>query len=339
KWHNIDVLLEVVGQAIPALQLDGVALANAPEVSASVDGSHYRFRDVPAHGQSLLASLPGGDALVHDDHAQFVLPDRRPIAVAVQPGVAGVLRQVLTADTGVVLQDTVNADTRVVIRSVGSDFGSQLPALELSTMEQAEDAFLVFHPPELDPGQVLDELYRGLGLNEIDAMSTAAALGRAVTMGAKPDGNKKLWMWQKLLQPDYDFVNSRSFPLFVGLSIRWLADFEEGPDQIAVGKPIALADAAVIHEAGDASRAFSASFVPGVAGSYSMASDVAGGNLAFAASLLDPQSTGVIDALAASLPAATTATASGYDLITFFLLLALLLLGVEWLLFRTSRIP
>jgi hypothetical protein len=70
-----------------------------------------------------------------------------------------------------------------------------------------------------------------------------------------------------------------------------------------------------------------------------MASDVAVGNRGFAASLLDPHSTGVIDALAAPLPAATTATASGYDLITIFLFLALLLLGVEWLLFRTSRIP
>jgi hypothetical protein len=343
KWHNVDVLVEVVGPAIPDLKLDGVAFANAPEVSASAAGSHYRFRDVPAHGQSLLAALPGEDALVHDDHAQFVLPDRRPIAVAVQAGVAAVLRQVLTADAGVVLQDTVDAETRVVIRSVGSDFGGELPALELSTMEQAEDAFLVFHPPGLDPDKVLDELYRGLGLNEIDAMSTSAALGRAVTMGAKPGTRKRLWVWQKLLQPDYDFVNSRSFPLFVGLSIRWLAGFEAGPDQIAVGQPLSLADAAVKHEGGQ-SRAFSASFVPGLAGSYSMASDVnasgvAVGNRGFAASLLDPHSTGVVDALAAPLPAATTATASGYDLITIFLFLALLLLGVEWLLFRTSRIP
>ena len=343
KWPNVDVLLEVVGAAIPNLQLDGVVVAGAPEVSASVDGSRYVFRDLPAHGQALDASLSGGGALIHDDHARFMLPDRRPIAVAVQVGVSEVLRQVLAADAGVVLQDAIDTSTRVVIRDVGSDFGVELPAFELSSMEQAEDAILVFHPPGLDPDQVLADLYRGLGLNEIDAMSTSAALGRAMTMGANPDAIKRLWMWRKLLQQDFDFVNSRSFPLFVGLSIRWLAGFDEGPDQVAVGQPLAIADGLVKHPGGE-SRSFSDEFIPGLAGSYSVVSDLDAGSPAlgakvFAASLLDPQSTGVVDTSAAALPAAVIAPASGYDLVTILLFLALLLLGVEWLLFRTSRIP
>ena len=343
EWSNVDVLLEVVGAAVPELQLDGVAVAGAPEVSSSVDGSRYVFRDLPAHGQALFASLSDGGVLIHDDHARFMLPDRRPIAVAVQEGVSGVLRQVLAADAGVVLRDAIDTDTRVVIRDVGSDFGGELPAFELSSMEQAEDAFLVFHPPGLDPDQVLADLYRGLGLNEIDAMSTSAALGRAMTMGANPDPIKRLWMWRKLLQPDFDFVSSRSFPLFVGLSIRWLAGFDEGPDQVAVGKPLAIADGLVKHPGGE-SRSFSGEFIPGLAGSYSVVGDLDAGSPAldakvFAASLLDPQSTGVVDTSTAALPAAVIAPASGYDLVTVLLFLALLLLGVEWLLFRTSRIP
>ena len=344
QWHNVDVLVEVVGgetggeagggERVPTLKLDGTAFSGVPEVSSSPAGSHYRFRDVPAHGQTLLASVAGGDALRHDDVARFVLPDRRPIAVAVQPGVAGVFLKVLAADAGIVLQEQVDAQTRVVVRNAGDEFGGAVPALELSTVQQADDAFLVFHPEGLDPGAVLDELYRGLGLNEIDAMSTAAALGRAVTMGAKPDVTKKLWVWRELLQPDYDFVNSGSFPLFVGLSIRWLADFDEGPDHVAVGSPVAVVDAGVRYEAGGTSRSFAATFVPGLAGSYS---SVKGGG--FAAALLDPHASGVVDAAVAPLAVATTAAASGYDLITLLLFLALLLLGVEWLLFRTSRIP
>lgn len=339
RWPDVDVLVEVSGAEVPAISLDGTAWAGAPEKSTSGEGSIYRFADVPASGQMLAASLSGGDALAFDDRAQFVLPDRRPIAVAVQPGVAEVVAKVLEADGGVVVQPAVDAETRAVVRRVGSDFGSALPALELSSAEQAEDAFLAFHREGLDPAAVLDELYRGLGLNEIDAMSTAAALGKPVTMGAKPGTQRGLWLWQELLQPDYDFVSSRSFPLFVGLTVRWLAGFDEGPHTVAVGDPVAHRDAVVSHEGVGDSRSFGQSFVPTLAGTYAVAGADGAEPTRFAASLLDRAVSGAGNVPSVELPAAAIAAASGYDLVTLLLVLALLLLVVEWLLFRTSRIP
>ena len=341
KWHCVDVLVNVDGPMVPdqqpGLSLDGVAWTGSPAVTSLADGSSYRFVDVPAHGQLLEATIAGEDGSPANAKALLMLPDRRPIAVAVEPSVAAVFRRVIASDPGLSLRESVTAETRVAIRSVGSTFGGDVPAIELSDPAASEDAFLVFHPEELDPGAVIDELYAGLGLNEIDAMATAKAIGRAITMGAKPGATKKLWLWRQLLEPEYDFVNSRSFPLFVGLGVRWLVGFEEGPERVAVSEPFALRDADVqpvqAPRVQDASlqRSFTNSFVPTSPGVF----QTSRGNR-FAASLLAPGTTG---AAAAALPPASVASASGYDLVTALLLLALGLLVAEWVLYRTARIP
>lgn len=342
KWPNVDVLLDVryatgaTGAATAVeLRLDDVAWAGAPATESLSDGVRYRFADVPAAGQTLIAALAGGDALAADDRASFVLPDRRPIAVAVEPAAAAVFRQVVAADPGLSLQEAVTPTTRAVVRSVGSSFGGDVPAIELSDPAASDDAFLVFHPEDLDPGAVLDHLYRGLGLNEIDAMATAEAIGRSITMGAKPGATKKLWVWRQLLEPEYDFVNSRSFPLFVGLGVRWLVGFETGPERTAVAEAVAANDSPVRLADGSVQRSFGDVFVPAVAGQY----QVDDGQRLFA-SLLDAGVTGAAPlAVAADLPAAGAASRTGYDLVTVLLLLALGLLVAEWVLYRTARIP
>ena len=340
QWANVDVLLDVrhisgAAATAPQLLLEAAAWTGTPTTESLPDGVRYRFADVPAAGQTLTASLAGGDALTADDRASFVLPDRRPIAVAVEPAVAAVFRRVIDADPGLSLQAAATPATRAVVRSVGSTFGGDLPAIELSDPAASDDAFLVFHPEDLDPGAVLDELYRGLGLNEIDAMATAEAIGRSITMGAKPDATKKLWVWRQLLEPDYDFVNSRSFPLFVGLGVRWLVGFDAGPERTAVAEAVSVNDRSVKLADGSAQRSFADSFVPAAAGAH----QVEGGQR-FIASLLDPAATGAASsATAADLPAAGVASRTGHDLVTVLLLLALGLLVAEWVLYRTARIP
>ena len=333
QWSNVDVLVEVLGDAVPSLAIDGQRAASSPVVEALPGGARYRFSDVTAGGGLLTAGLSTGDAMSFDDRAQFVLPDRRQIAVAVEPGIAEVVRQVIAADPGLLLQDAVDAQTQIAVRSVGSTFGAGIPTMEFSTAEQADDAFLICHPSEQDPVAVLDDLYRGLGLSEIDAMAASSALGRPMTVGTRPSERKQLWVWQELLQPEYDFVSSRSFPLFVGLGLRWLASFEDGPVRVAVGEPLILEDEAVTV-GGTVSRSFSDVFVPTVAGLHVGAQDTQ-----FAASLLDREASGQVSATRATLEAATATVAGRYDLITIILAIALLLLGVEWLLFRTARIP
>ena len=333
QWSNVDILVEVFGDAVPSLAIDGQPAVSNPVVETLPIGVRYRFADVPAGGGLLTVGLPAGDALSFDDRAQFVLPDRRQIAVAVAPGIAEVVRQVIAADPGILLQDGVDAQTQVAVQLAGSSFGDGMPVMEFSTAEQAENAFLICHPSELDPAAVLDDLYRGLGLSEIDAMAASSALGRPMTVGTRPSERKQLWVWQELLQPEYDFVSSRSFPLFVGLGLRWLSNFEDGPVRVAVGEPLLIEDGAVTV-GNTVSRSFSSAFVPTVAGLH-----VAAQGSQFAASLLDREASGQVSAAAASLEAATATVASRYDLITIILAIALLLLGVEWLLFRTARIP
>ncbi|MCK5940412.1 MAG: hypothetical protein KAI24_00470, partial [Planctomycetes bacterium] len=333
RWDAVDVLVEVRGGAAapvaaPRLQLDDAPWQGEPLAEPLPDGRRFRYLDVPANGQLLRATLAGGDALALDDQAAFALPDRTPIPVAVEPGVPAVVRRALDTDPGLVVRDD---GARVVVRAAGSAFGGELPSLELSTPDQADDAFLAFHRAGQDPAAVLDELYTGLGLHEIDAMAAAAALGRDVTMGARPAERQSLWLWRQLLEPDYDFVRSPAFPLFVGLGIRWLVDFDEGPVRAAVGEPVAVRDGEVRH--GEVrGRSFGPSFVPRAPGRHAPAQGAA-----FVASLLDPTAT-VASAAGAAVDA-EAAPSAGFDLISVLLLLALLLLAAEWVLHRTSRIP
>ena len=343
RWDAVDVLFDVrrsdpAGGAAgrgdgpsPSVTLDGAALDAAQvAVEPLADGRRFRYADVPANGQLLRVALARGDSLGLDDVATFALPDRRPVGVAVGPGVPEVLRQAVEADPGLVVQQD---GARVVVRLAGDSFGGELPALELSAPAQADDAFLVFHDEDQDPASVLERLYTQLGLQEIDAMAAAAALGRAVTMGAKPGPRRALWVWRQLLADDYDFVRSRSFPLFVGLGVRWLADVVEGPTRVAVGEPLAAGDGEVV--AGDArSRSFGATFVPRAPGALRLAD---GSTLH--ASLLDPLATGAPRADALEVPSLPAASGVSPDLVTVFLVLALLLLAAEWVLYRTSRIP
>ena len=337
RWEAVDLLLEVRGSAgvtgdapLPTVTLDDAPVSATPTVEAFEGGVRLRYADLPAKGQLLRASLPGGDALGLDDTAAFALPDRTPVSVAVGPGVPAVVRQAVASDPGLVIQQ---AGARVAVRLVGADFGDGLPALELSDPAGAEDAFLVFHDEDQDPSEVLDELYTGLGLQEIDAMAAAAALGRPVTMGAKPAPRRRLWVWRQLLADDYDFVRSRSFPLFVGLGVRWLAGVEESPVRVAVGEPVTVGDAEVV--AGEVrGRSFGAAFSPRAAVRHGLA-----GGAAVHASLLDPLATGALPTAAVAVPEVSEGAVGGVDLVTILLVLALALLCVEWGLYRTSRIP
>ena len=301
-----------------------------PTVTSFEGGVRLRYADLPAKGQLLRAALPSGDALALDDVAAFALPDRTPVPVAVGPGVPTVVRQAVASDPGLVIRDD---GARVAVRLVGADFGDGLPALELSDPSGADDAFLVFHDEDQDPSAVLDELYTGLGLQEIDAMAAAAALGRSVTMGAKPAPQRRLWVWRQLLADDYDFVRSRSFPLFMGLGVRWLARVEETPSRVAVGEPVTVGDAEVV--AGEVrGRSFGAAFSPRAAVRHAL-----GDGAAVHASLLDPLATGAAPTGAIAVPQAPEGAAGGVDLVTILLMVALALLCVEWGLYRTSRIP
>lgn len=336
-WDSVDVLVEVRAAAgsrsaasPPAVSVGGQPWTRPPVAEPLEGGRRYRFAGIPAKGQVLEVALRGQDALALDDVASFALPDRTPVAVMIGPSVPEVVQRAVAADPGLV----VGVDgARVVVRRAGATFGGDLPALELSDPGEVEDAFLIVHADDRDSAEVLNELYTGLGLDEIDAMTAAATLGRNVTLGTTPGDRRGLKVWRRLLEPDYDFVRSRAYPLFLGLGLRWLAEVEEGPVRVAVGEPVDVDDAEVTAGVVGA-RSFGAAFVPRAPGVLSLS---AGDNLR--ASLLDPVATGASLQGAVDVPAVAAGSGAGLDLVTVFLLLALLLLAAEWVWFRTSRIP
>ena len=335
RAEAVDVLVELSGTggaelSPPALRLDGRAWSAAPVGESFAGGRRFRYVDVPAKGQLLEVSVGARDALSLDDAAAFTLPDHSRIPVAIGPDVPAVIRRVVATDPGLVVRA---ADAVVAVRTSGTTLEEELPSLVLSDPQRVANAFLISHEEGLDPAAVLAQLYEDLGLNQIDAMAAAAAIGRDVSVGARPAPRRELAVWRPLLDPDHDFVRSRSFPLFIGLGLRWLAGVEPGPVRVAAGEPVAVGDVEVAADARRA-RSFSERFVPRVAGRVQPA-----GTAPLHASLLDPVATGVPRAGAVEVDALSAGASDGLDLVTILLLSALLLLAAEWVLFRSSRIP
>jgi hypothetical protein len=353
RFDCVDVLVEVragAGQTIatPRLLLEGKLLGVEPVASKlgepgsgeRVQRVQFVYRDVPAQGQMLRASIAAletgassdsGDAMGEDalgKIAHLVLPERKPIRVAIETGLPNSLTQAIAADPA--LQPGAEA-AELVVRRAGSSFGGALPALELSDAA-SENAFFVTCGPGEDASEVILRLHERLGLGEIDAMGLARETRRVISIGGAVGDRRKLAIWESLLSEDYNFVSSRGFPLFVSLGLRWLSGRSELPQTLPAGAPTQLealtvrsGDSRVLDPLGDA-------FVPAVAGE--LATEEAG---PLAVALLDPSLTRA-SAAGDSLPQAEL-PGSGFDWITWLLLGALILLLVDWALFQRGRIP
>jgi hypothetical protein len=138
-------------------------------------------------------------------------------------------------------------------------------------------------------------------------------------------------MWRELLSPRFNFVQSRSFPLFVARSIRWLAGITEDLPYLAAGEPSALvstprrtADNKLLDPVGS-------DFIPPVAGTFT---HVDGSAVIASAFPLSPAGN------TATIPDLTNT--AGDTTITWGLIVALLVLSLlifEWFLLTTGRIP
>jgi len=335
-WERVDVLCEVQG-TINARPVLVVALGGRPVelesryTQAAPTRTRILLVDVPASGQLLTVRLDRRDALTADDSASIRLPRRQRIRVAIQKEMVATVGSVLAADPAVVV---VDQDPDVLVcRSSGNT--AAVPALDFVAIESQPEAILLHHTAGRSDA-VLVESFQRLGLSEVDAMDVAQASGRRIAIGATlaDQRQRRISVWEPLLSERFNFVQSRSFPLFVAQAIRWLAGVEEDPAFVAAGE--ALSGNSNAH--GDAADIrldpAGADFLPPQAGIYR---DITGGVLA--ASLLDPATTNGADGAPLEAVAAGDTRGGGFDLALLLAAAVLALLFLEWFLYGTGRMP
>ena len=346
NWAAVDVLFRIEGDsdALPSaddilVRVDERTLP-ASRLQTDADGSTYRVANLPADGGLVSVTLPGDDALALDNRAQLRLPTQQPIRVRLSDSLPPVLAAALNADSAIEL---VNTDPDVVIRQRGETSAAGVPSLEFVEAEQQAEAFLLGYPEtdsSPDAVALLNTAVQRIGLANIDASGLAEATERPVEVAMQPDSEWRFSVWQELLSEDYNFVQSRSFPLFVAQSVRWLAGVEKWYPYLAAGRPLPvspLGNAPVfVDDEGAAIDTLGVDFVPGAAGPLQRASRAEPLEVA----LLDRAATlGDFDGALEATGLEVLEGLLARHVVVWLLLLALCGLLLEWWLYRQGRMP
>ncbi len=346
NWTAVDLLVRVEGDtdALPAaeeivVQIDDRTLP-ASRLETDADGATYRVLNVPADGGLVSVALPGEDTLPLDNRAQLRLPTQQPIRVQLSETLPPVLAAALNADSAIEL---VNTDPDVVIRLRGESSEADVPTLEFVDADVQTEAFLLGYPEtdgSPDAMALLNTAVQRIGLANIDASGLAEATERPVEVAMQPDSEWRFSVWQELLSEDYNFVQSRSFPLFVAQSVRWLAGVEKWYPYLAAGQPLPVSPVgnapAFVDADGQLIDTLGVDFVPNRAGLLHRASRAE----PLAVSLLDSAATtGWADGALQYMGLDVLDTGLVRNVLVWLLLLALTGLLVEWWLYQKGRMP
>jgi hypothetical protein len=335
-WEKVDVLCVITGSSDPTVSVSVGKRAVPLQSTRTRQGNRTRIvlRDVDATGELLTITIPGGDALAADDTASIRLPKRKRIRVWLDPALQAALGPVLRADPAVLLT-TDRAEVAVRAATSGSDDHGprSVPALEFVPIASQSEAILLHHTEDRSSRDVLLESFARLGLSEVDAMDVAQASGRTIAIGATPSADLRgIGVWAPLLSAKYNFVQSRSFPVFIAQAVRWLADVEPVRPFVAAGNEMRGERAAYTDAAGHRHDPIGSDFVPPHTGVYQRADGVV-----VAATLTSAVTTSPV--LDTHEPTDTDAEGRGLDLALWLSASVLVLLMLEWFLFRTGRMP
>ncbi len=347
NWTAVDLLVRVEGDAASALPTAGQIqvrvddrILPANRLATDVDGATYRVPNLPADGGLVSVTLPGDDALPLDDRAQLRLPTQQPIRVQLSQTLPPVLAAALNADSAIEL---VNTAPDVVIRLRGESSDAGVPALEFVDADLQAEAFLLGYPEtdgSPDAAALLNTAVQRIGLANIDASGLAEATERAIEVAMQPDSEWRFSVWQELLSEDYNFVQSRSFPLFVAQSVRWLAGVEKWYPYLAAGQPLPVSPVgsapAFVDADGQSIDTLGVDFVPNRVGSLHRASRAEPLQVA----LLDRDvTTGLAESALQYMGLDVLDAALLRNVPVWLLLIALGGLLAEWWLYQRGRMP
>jgi hypothetical protein len=330
RWDRVDALVEVTGAGTVTLTREGRPVVPTRETSR-LGRRQIHVSDLPADGGVLEARITGTDSLAADDHAAMGIPVRPLLRVNVSPSLRPILLPILEADPGVTLAESAAGADVAILRAGEADPG--IPALVWVPPQRQPDAFFVQHEEDVLAEDVITDVLERLGLDEIDTTQLAQETGQVIRLSTAAGPGRRVQAWDTLLTPSFTFLGSRACPLFIALTLRWLAAVEEGPGFVAAGEPVRGARG-VFAETGTDARpvaAIGGDLVPPAAGTWE------GPGGPYVASLTDAATTTL--AIRPSDVVVTPASASGTDGMTWIALFALGLLLVEWFLYRTGRMP
>ncbi|QDV06035.1 hypothetical protein Poly30_15390 [Planctomycetes bacterium Poly30] len=357
-FDAVDALVEIRGAgadgANVTITLGDEAITSAERTVLSADLVQFVCRDLRPKAATgygvkaeemrrLVAAVtpaagkgPGKDSLAFDDRAEILLPELRLVRVTLvatgNESVDLALRAACDADPAIeVTDDTARAD--VVMGGVPPAGTPPLPRLGIAPAAEQEHSIEVMDGASRDADALLAAAVGELALDRIDAERLASELGRPLSLGvadglALASGTtlvsgipRAISLWSELFDPTRSsFTESRAFPVVVGRAARWLVGSPEIVPYAASGRPLPTRLA-----------------------------NLSGGprfpweRAARTVSLLDPDTTtraAVASGVGPLVDASSRETggAGPWRFATWILLLALLLLVLEWVLYQRGRI-
>lgn len=332
-WDRLDLLIRI-GSTPDAVPADGISVRmNGQPLGDDrlewLADDTVTVRDLPADGSSVAVQLETGGELTLDDMARLTLPIRRVVRVALAGDLDQAVRHAIEADPGL---EVVAENPSIVIRQRGVEAFDDLPALQFAPAADQETAFEIAYTGDDSAELALRSSIAALGLDQIDAAGLAAEAQRPVGVQLHHAGLPAISVWDALLA-HYNFTGSRSFPLFVSRAARWLAGEPAWHPYLAAGKPLPSTTVWSLATAPDPSLdALGADYILGAAGTV----ETNGAEAAIA--LLSDAVTGGN----AGTPLAMSQAGGGIadtGIVTWLILAALLLLGIEWYLYQRGLMP
>jgi|MDTC01.1.fsa_nt_gb hypothetical protein len=283
--------------------------------ATELNPGEWVFRDLPADGSTITVRLLASDDLVVDNEAKLTLQNRERIRVRVDESMAKLLNPLLRIDPAVVVVDK-NPDI------VFGEGDSMKPSFQLVAREAQEEAFVLRDQwPDAQAREAVEAAFRQLGIDQIDATSLAADLATSIQLGAETGVQRQVHVWSDLFSADYNLVQSSAFPLFIARSVRWLVGQPELVSYLAVG------------EVSDALDIAGVSFAPTQLGATYQSAD-GEDIMATLGSLGNRAELAELDSIL-GMPSPSGHRSST----TWLILLALLLLLLEWGFFQKGWMP
>lgn len=340
-WDKVDVLIRVLHDNADTVSANDLTITVADQPISGdslieIGDSDFLLRDVLADGSQLQVSLAGEDDLEFDNEASLVLPTRSQIPVYIGPNVPESILPAINADSALIVVSENEAEVAVL---GPTDSPSALPTFRVVAETAQEQAFEIGYvgPQDVNSERAIDRTIERLGLTQIDATAIAQEIEREITVRLHFGDQRFVSVWLPIVEDEFNFRESISFPLFISKSMRYLADEAPWYAYMAAGKQAieqssgaSLADTDALSE-----LAVGTYFVRNATGEFELTDELPG-----VISLLDKTTT--VRSASPTFSSATTTTPSPYplwELITWLMLLALALVVTEWYIYQRRLMP